>query len=363
MSWSADRERETITVRRVLQVIASTDRRGAEVFATDLAGELRARGLDVETRALALGMVGGLDVEPLGRHALRQATLRVLRRRARGFDVVVAHGSATLPACALALAGTRVPWVYRNIGDPRHWSRTPLRRARVGFALRRAAAVVAIAEAARDELVAHYGVPPTRITVIPTGVDASRFTVATPQQRFAAREMFGIDASTPLLVVVGALSMEKQVAVAVDALGQLPDTHLLVVGDGPERASLEARARHVAPSRVHFTGVLADPRPAYAAADLVVCTSRTEGLPAALVEAGLSGRAVVTTDVGYVREVVEDGVTGVVVPPGDSAALVAGIRRALQGASVLGLAARSRCADRFALDHVATAWYRLLSGR
>lgn len=346
---------------RVLQVVSSTDRRGAEVFALDLEAALGRRGLDVRTVALAPGSVGGLPVETLGRRRLAWSTLRRLRAAGRDAAIVVAHGSTTLPACALALAGTGVPFIYRNIGDPLHWADTASRRARVRALLARAAAVVAVAPPAAAVLEARFGLPPERVTVIPTGAAAARFPVVDGDARRRARETFGLPARASVAVSVGALSAEKDVGLAIDAVAATADGHLLVAGDGSERAPLEKRARDQAPGRVHFTGVLHDPTVAYAAADVVLLTSRTEGLPAVLIEAGLQGLPAVATDVGYVREVIVDGQTGFVVPPGNRDAVVDAIGRARAEGTRLGAAARRHCVSRFELGEVAARWDALLA--
>ena len=110
------------------------------------------------------------------------------------------------------------------------------------------------------------------------------------------------------------------------------------------------------------------PTEALAAADLVLLTSRTEGMPGVLIEAGLSGRAAVAPDVGGVAEIVQDGATGVLVPledvgaPGALAARVAhGVRRALGAHQDLGAAARERCLAEFEIEPVATRWQTLLT--
>lgn len=345
---------------RILQVVASTDRRGAEVFAVELGVELRHRGLTVDTVALAPGAVGGLEIPTLGSRAWSVGVLRALRSRARVNDVVIAHGSTTLPVCAIGLAGTGVPFVYRNIGDPRHWAGTPLRRVRVRRALKRAAAVVAIAEIARDLLEGDYGVPIGRLTVIPNAVDPDRFAIPDPAARSDARRSLSVLDEQPVLAIVGALSPEKDVGAAIDAVGTMPEFQLVIVGDGPDRPELEARAARVAPGRVQFLGTRSDPRDVYAAADVVVMTSTTEGLPAVLIEAGLCGLPVVTTDVGFVREVVTDRVSGVVVTPGDPAALVAGIEAARVNRDAMGARAREICASKFALSAAAEAWEKVL---
>ena len=102
-------------------VISSTARRGAELEGVALAEQLRAAGRPADVVALAAG--GALEVPVLGRRPLGISTLRALRRRARHRRVVIAYGSSTLPACATALAGTGVPFVYRSIGDPAAWVR------------------------------------------------------------------------------------------------------------------------------------------------------------------------------------------------------------------------------------------------
>jgi glycosyltransferase involved in cell wall biosynthesis len=134
----------------------------------------------------------------------------------------------------------------------------------------------------------------------------------------------------------------------------------VIAGDGPERAPLEARARQRAPGRVHFLGNLPDPGDAYAVADVFVLPSRTEGLPAALIEAAMRGLPAVATDVGYVRDVVDDGVTGIVVPPGDERAMTAGLRRALAMDASVGAAARAHCEARFDMERVVDQWHDLL---
>jgi glycosyltransferase involved in cell wall biosynthesis len=344
----------------ILQVIASTDRRGAEVFALDLEAALLRRGRATRTVALAPGRQGGLSVPTLGRRPLAPGTLRALRRAARDATVVIAHGSTTLPACALALAGTGVPFVYRNIGDPTFWASTPLRRARVRCFLGRAELVVAIAPGAASELTHRFGVERERVTTIPTGVPAARHQPADARARRAARVALGLPPDAPVVAVVAALSPEKNVGPAIDTIGECPDVVLVVAGDGPERPTLEAHARAAAPGRVHFTGSIGDPAPVYAAADALLLTSRTEGLPAVLIEAGLSGLPAIATDVGYVREVVVDGETGVIVPPGDVGAAARAVGHALARRDALGGAARARCLDRFELEHVAAQWDEVL---
>ena len=345
----------------VLHVITTTDRRGAEVFGVDLSHALARRGRAVETVALAPGVQAApLDVAPLGRRRLAPGTLRALRSRARAAALVIAHGSTTLPACAIATAGTGVPFIYRNIGDPEQWAATRARRIRSGILLRRARAVVALTPAVARTLVARYRLASERVRAIPRGIPAERFPPADDAARRQARENFGLPADVPLVVYLGALSPEKNVGLAVDAVATLPGVHLLVAGDGPERASLERQSEAAVTGRVLFTGALDTPRQALAAADVVVLPSHTEGLPGVAIEAGLSGRPVVATDVGWVRDIVVDGSTGLVVPPGSRDALASALRRALDDPGRMGTAARAHCLERYELEVVAAAWDSLI---
>lgn len=345
----------------VLQVITDTDRRGAQVFACDLADALAARGRDVRTVALVAGRdEAGLPVPTLGRRSFEARTLLALRREARRARVVVGHGSKTLAACAVATLGTGVPFVYRNIGDPRYWNDTPARRLRTRAALRRARAVVALWPRAADDIAGLLGVRRDRIRVIPNGVPGARFAPPDHAAREDARRSLGIANGMPAAVCMGSLSPEKNVEGAVLAVGAVPDLLLLVVGDGPARERLAALADRVAPGRVRFTGATERPEQALAAADVLVLPSLTEGIPAVVIEAGLSGLPVVATDVGGVGQVVADRETGRLVAPGDAEALADALREAVAQAGSLGPAARARCLERFEISPIATAWDEVL---
>src|SRR4051812_300012 len=118
-------------MNEILQVVTDDDRRGAQVFACDLHDALERREHVVTTVALAPGVVGGLDLPVLGSKRLAYGTLRALRRLADRHEVVIAHGSSTLPACALGLAASRTPFVYRQISDSLFWAPSRARRLRV----------------------------------------------------------------------------------------------------------------------------------------------------------------------------------------------------------------------------------------
>lgn len=357
-----------MTDRRVavLHVVHSTQRRGAEVFGVDLSHALAEHGVSSPTVALVEGRRSAhrLPLEALGRRSLAPTTLWALRRHARQADVVVAHGSRTLPACAVALAGSGTPFVYRSIGDPASWSATGLRRVRTAAFLRRAARVVTFWPDARDTFAARHGVPACKLAVILKGVPLASHPVPDGSARVAARAAFGLPAEVPVVAFVGALSPEKRAAAVVDAVAGLPNVHLLVAGDGPERPAVEARAARVAPGRVHCVGTLPGSGQAFATADVVALASRTEGMPGVLIEAGLAARPCVATAVGGVPSIIEHGVTGLLIPAGDDAALADALRALLaspERAALMGAAARQRCTRDFDMTTVAAAWADLLT--
>jgi glycosyltransferase involved in cell wall biosynthesis len=340
-----------------LHVVTSDARRGAETFAVDLAGTLEAAGNVARVIALSpSGMQEAHDLPALGPTRRSLSTLTALRHAARRADVVVAHGSSTLEACAVGLAGSGIPFVYRTIGDPAYWVREGFRRRRVGWMLRRAERHVVLWADAADHLARAYGIPAANIDVIPNAVAEDRFPFSDPAARSAARRRFGVPPGLPCLAFVGALSPEKDVGSLVDALAHLPDARLLVAGDGSERPSLETRSEQVAPGRVTFLGSIADPREVYAAADLLLLPSLSEGMPAVVIEAGLVGTPSVATAVGAVPEMIEDGRTGFLVTPQDPGALASKVMEALPRGEEVGQQAREAFTTRFGLHAVARQW-------
>jgi glycosyltransferase involved in cell wall biosynthesis len=355
-------------------------RRGSQAFAQDLDAALRERGR--RSSVVALAGDGEMDFAVLGPTRLHPRTLRELRRRAAGADIVVAHGSTTLDACGIALTGTRTPFVYVSIGDPRHWAPDRLRRARVGLLLRRAAAIASVSPQGRDILRETYRLAPERVQAIPNGRRPERFRPPDSVDRAKARAELGLPAGASVLAVVGALATEKRVALAIEAFAllvadageagtktsadaappreQADSIRLVVAGEGPERRHLEELAHRRVPGLVTFTGNLADLGPVYRASDALVLSSTSEGVPGVLVEAGLTGIPAAATDVGFVRDVVVDGVTGALDPSGEPGLLADAIRRVLADRAAMGRAARARCLERHAMESVVDAWVTLL---
>jgi glycosyltransferase involved in cell wall biosynthesis len=174
---------------------------------------------------------------------------------------------------------------------------------------------------------------PAQVEVVPLGLDLDRFLRA-PKGQNDLRLALRIPAGTPLLGIVGRLVPIKDHPTLFQALTLFPDgsgaPHLLVVGDGERREDLQQLAHRLGlASRVHFLGWRSDLEAILSELDMVICCSRNEGTPVALIEAMAAGVPVVSSDVGGVGDLVVHGETGWLVPPGDPAALAQGIQRLL----------------------------------
>ncbi|MGC0409706.1 glycosyltransferase involved in cell wall biosynthesis [Streptomyces sp. SAI-195] len=241
-------------------------------------------------------------------------------------DLVHAHSAKAGLAGRLAVRG-RVPTVFQ----PHAWSFEAVGGAAARLALgwerwsaRWTARTVCVSEAerlrgARSGLRGPWA-------VIPNGVDLARFPADAPEYArhdpAGPRLRHGVAPDAPLVVCVGRLCPQKGQDVLLSAwesvLARVPGARLVLVGDGPDRARLAARA----PASVLFAGAVADAAGWYRAADLVVLPSRWEGMALAPLESMACGRPVVVTDVDGAREALPHAlVPHCLVPPGDPTAL------------------------------------------
>ncbi|QYF95064.1 glycosyltransferase family 4 protein [Massilia sp. PAMC28688] len=220
-----------------------------------------------------------------------------------------------------------------------------LPRKMIQWAARRAAGVITVCNALRDEVVA-LGVDPARVTSLRNGVDLKLFQ---PVDRAAVRARLGLDKFT--LLTVGHLVPVKAQELAVAALAELPDVQLLMAGNGPNRGMLEQLARDKGVSeRVTMLGAVpqAQLRDYYGAADALVLPSEREGWANVLLEAMACGTPVIASRVWGTPEVVAAPEAGLLMAE-RSAKGVADAVRALR-ASYPERAATRRYAERFSWD-------------
>ncbi len=228
------------------------------------------------------------------------------------------------------------------------------------FAARAAAAsaVVTVSQANARHIVKTFGVPASHIHVIPSGVDTERFR---PR---------GQRAEPPYIVCVARLAPVKNLGLLLKACACLQARGVkfrcVLVGDGPARGELEtARAQLGVRQVVELVGAAEqdDVLAWWRRATVAVLTSENEGMPVSLLEAAACGVPAVATAVGGIPELVEDGVTGLLTPPGDARGLAAALERVLrdpEAAARLGAAARRRAEERFSLprqvDRLLALW-------
>ena len=244
-----------------------------------------------------------------GRHhaaALERGLVPVLDAIRADFAFDVIDASFFFPDGPAAVAlGKRygVPVSIKARGaDIHHWGTASSTAASVRSAGQDAAGLLAVSAAMKADMVA-MGLPAERIRVHYTGVDQDRFR---PLDRATAKSALGI--AGPLLVSVGALIPRKGHDIVIDAVTALPGVTLLIAGEGPERAALQARiGQYGIADRVRLLGAVPHgelPR-LIAAADVSALASGSEGLANAWVESLACGTPVVITDAGGAHEVVK----------------------------------------------------------
>jgi glycosyltransferase involved in cell wall biosynthesis len=297
----------------------------------------------------------GIPVHPVpltnmyGPAALRKAARLVAWLRRERVDVVHCHDLYTniyAAGCA-RLAG--VPLI---IASRRWWQAIPGRAHALGnqASYRWVAHRVLANSAAVGRRLVEEGVPPAKVVVVPNFLDDGAFEPLPDAERRAALARFGVP---PEALVVGAVAMlrpEKDLVSLVRAVGRLapahPALHLLLVGQGSCEAELAAMARELGVGdRVHFAGYQPGRPNPHQYLDVSVLCSLHEGFPNSIIEAMAAARPVVATRVGGIPDAVAHESTGLLVEPGDPAALAAAIGRLAADAELrarFGAAGRAR---------------------
>ncbi len=232
-------------------------------------------------------------------------------------------------------------------------------------AMRSLSAAIAPSEFSKRAWVRRTRVRPGRIRVIYNGVDAGAFRPGRAAEELRAQ--IGLPAGCPVIGMTARLHPIKGHEHLLRALPlivrSVPDAHLLLVGGGRERARLQRLAEEEGvDERVHFLGHRSDVADLTQLYDVTVLASRAESLPYTLIEAMLLGKPVVASRCGGIPEVVEDGVTGTLVPPGDADALAAAVIDLLadpQKARAFGEAGRRRAEERFTVERMLSETFAL----
>ncbi len=265
----------------VLNLVTTTDRRGAEVAAVDLAAALAERGVPVRTLALWPGTGAGsaaLDLPVAGRRPRHPGALGGLVGPARAAAVVVGHGSSTLPFGAAAATVARTPFVYRSIGDPTFWATTGLVAPGSAWPCAGPSGWSPCGRVRPTPWSSSTASTRAAWPSSPPGCRPAASPPPRPTPRPAARRALveavpgaaGLDPEAPVVAYLGALAPEKAPALAVEAVAAVPGAHLVMAGSGPLTDQVAQQAERLAPGRVHLLGVVDDPARVLAAADVVV---------------------------------------------------------------------------------------------
>lgn len=350
--------------RHLMQVVYSLLRGGSERLACDLALRLDPARVRSSVCALVMGgpMAATLEEARIPFHVLRCAPGRQWRVmaglyrlfREQHVDVVQTHHVKQLAYSGpgARLAGARLVHVEHDYAS--------LREAKVRRRFRALAPlchrIVAVGDVIRDFLVNEVGLPASQVSVIPNGVDVTQYR---PEPTLT-REMLGLPARGRLIGHVGRLEAEKDQATLLCAFAIVaytcPDARLVIVGDGSQRSELQRAACALGlAARVHFLGLRTDVADLLPHLEVFVLSSRSEGLPIAMLEAMACARPVVATAVGEIPQLIPSEVTGVTVRPADPRALA----RALGGlfsrrhlAAAMGRAARRLIEEQYSLTRM-----------
>lgn len=371
------------TQKRALLITTADQMGGTEQLVITLTGGLRAQGWRVRTVFPRSSTSGTLVAWAQGRGVAVEAQAVVPRRLARRStrdilalrclvrechpDVVNLHFADIFASFKDVLA-VRLAGNYRcvlSFNHPQRWDEVGEHKRRATrLATRLAHDIVVISHATRERLL-EIGVPERKIHLIPCGIPIPR----KQPPRAEARARLGLPANAFVISSLARLVPDKGISDLIEAVIRVtdPGSDLVVViaGDGPERAKLEHLAAIRLGSRAVFLGRVADTSDVYAAADIFVLPSHMEGFGLVFVEAAFHGVPSIATRVGGIPDAIADGITGLLVPPGDPDVLASAIQR-LRGdpemRQRLGAAAQARAHRDFTEARMAERYSRLFLG-
>lgn len=288
--------------------------------------------------------------------------------RAERYDVVHTwlFMANALGVAAARLAGT--PRVISSVRNLSLWKRTWANQSWFRLADTLASFGSDVVTVNGTSLVADHGAwartPARRIAVVPNGLSTDGLDLDRDAAARALRAQLGLSARTAIVGTVGRLAPEKDHALLITAwiAADLPDAHLVIVGDGPLRPALQARIDGTR-AAITLLGESASARQVMAGFDLFVLPSRIEGFPNVLLEAAMLGVPVLATDVGASRDMVRQDED--LIPAGDPGALttrLAGHLRDLDGPRRRAHARRAFVREAFTIDRMVERWVSLYDG-
>jgi glycosyltransferase involved in cell wall biosynthesis len=346
----------------IYQIIENRDRRRFDVSILCLnkpmgafGNELAKKGYDV----FVFGRRPGLDVKLI-------SWIRKYISRNK-VDILHCHQYTPYVYGVLGAALTRTKVIYTEHGRFYPEQRRLKRLIVNPFLCLLTDYVTAISYATRDALVQFEKFPVGKIHVVYNGIDERKYRGAEEE---GLKESLGICDSAEVLGTVARLDAIKNQSMMLKALKIVhqtyPNTYLIIVGDGPERKRLESQAAAFGLSQyVIFAGFKVDAHRFYRIMDIFLLTSFSEGTAMTLLEAMASGVACIATDVGGNREILEDNVSGVIVPSDDELTLAERICQLINDKKVrqkIGEAGTKRFYEKFTVDKMVKAYEKMYSG-
>ena len=289
-------------------------------------------------------------------HSPRPSIARYQSLVRKGIELVRRHNVRILHANSAAPNQWLVP-VARITRRPvlAHLHIDYRRRSRYACMLHQASMVVGVSRQVIDDFL-HDGMSPERTHVIYNGIDFARLQTGSGRN---PRQDLGISQEAVVITSVGSLIQRKGQDILIRAFKTLVagrDLHLLISSEGSERAKYEALATELElTDRVHFLGYYDDIPALYRATDIVALASRADAFGLVLAEAGYFALPAVATQVGGIPEVVDHGVTGLLVPPDDPEAMAVALAKLIDDTSqrrVLGAQARERALRLFSVEQM-----------
>jgi glycosyltransferase involved in cell wall biosynthesis len=282
----------------------------------------------------------GVPTTEFAARSLRDVkTFRRVRTFLRDHSIDLVHAHLTFSAIWSALLSrqTGIPSVATLHVAPtatrqhkntfRHRVATDVRDSLLRKSLNRwSSGVITVSEALRQTYIAKGDLDPGKVRVVHNGIELDRFRRDRAATRARVHQEFAIPDDVPVLVTVSVLRPAKGIEVLLDAARQVPNACFLILGDGVMRQQWsELAASYGIAERIRWAGFRTDVDALLAGCDAMVHPSLDDAFPTVLLEAMAAGLPVIATAVGGIPEIVVDGVTGTLVPPGDASALAAAI--------------------------------------
>lgn len=315
--------------RRVLHVIDSLDLGGAQIVVLNLLKHANKSRYQLEVACLhGRGVFwdalreAGAPLYTLSFHHYFPSYIPGLLAlmAARRYDVVHCHLLASnviaKPLATICGAPVRINHDHCNdkLADPRKWALP----ADI-WANRFATHVIAVSETTRQFVEQHEGVPGRRTSTIHNGIDCDAFRPR-PENRTAARAKFDLPPEAFVIGGIGRLTYQKNFALFLETAAKVlavhPEAFFVIAGSGEDEAALREQARALGiDARVRFLGFVRDMGELYPALDLLLLTSRYEGLPITILEAMAAGLPIVASRLDGIAEVLADGIDAALVEP------------------------------------------------